>query len=1077
MGVIMKLLLRQSKIRNYFFLSLLLGFIALTVTDSYATFNRPEIPKLSLMGFDESYDTDFYPDGRIWVPPTVTGAREFLVPVFISNNWYSYQNFQGVALYSVNPITSFEFSVFYNGKAVRAIGVEKINPFLDGDEPLATNFEIKTDDFEDDYYWYYINPNKWNDSRDNEDGRRIRITGTSSKYLPNTDRNFREYRVMLYIRFRVMASPRPNDPGFGFVQTTPMYIDNRVVRYNEMNAATDFAWQHMTDYDVNNYRNLYNRVLIGPNRGRLDGNLFLPETYLDGLNNAPISEDDNNIILPGPMQDDAMWTAEPVLPGVITLKISDAVPRFRVASVTDDEYQTDETGSLYFLPQVVTVDDKSPEQVGIARIKITNNTTKSRLQNISIETDSDWLRLNADVLNTNRTLRVQPRNASAAWLDNGILGFELDPILKATQDDGDIFLRITADPTRLVNRGDEPWGVHIGHITIKSDYAEVNPVRVRVVFYFLANPFEPRFDKTNQGGINIKVTNSEGAAGRSLNLVFGTGTRATDGVDLLYGELAYTTPLSTSQFDARWFPFPENAQIPYGFADFAPNVFEPRTVSRDIRAYNMPKGVNSYIYVAKFNNPALAYPVIVEWDIRDFPDGAQLFIRSVLQGELLPATDMRMATQTGDFTRAFTIQDPRVKEFRIEYTLPQSLNFVDTEGNPIIKQGWNLLSMPLKPTNSRWDVVYRNAINVPWAFVNSQYQPRDVLRFGEGYFVKYPQQVDTRFSGSFMTKIDPEVDPIRVFGGDTPDPGNTQFRGGWNLIGALSVESSIEDINFAPLPGGTIPNLQYTRSYDVWGYKTNLGYYPVSRLTPGFGYWIKVSGDGLLSVTHDPLKKIESNNIGIAKKLELDRAQKLTIRDNSQKESYLYVTNYANANVNVFEMPPVPPSGLFDIRFNDDRYLTNANESVIQLQGVTYPISINISKAETNLSFVDPVTGEVYGTIEAGKSGSIQIRNLPFNAVKVMKPTSANVASFAFSAFPNPATTNATMTVDMPESGNVLVAMYDALGNQVAVLLNEEVSMGQTIHNVDLSKFASGNYTLKVVAGNYSSAVRFNIVK
>jgi len=1081
MGVIMKLLLRLGKIRNAFLLSLVIGFIALTITDSYSQSNRPEIPKLSLMGQDESYDTDFYPDGRIWVPPTTTGAREFLVPVFITNNWYSYTNAQGVALYSVNPITSFEFSIFYNGEAVRAIGVEKAHPSFVNDldyEPLASTFEIKTDDFEDDYYWYYINPNKWNDARDNENGRRINITGASAKYLPNTDRQFKEYKVMLYVRFRVIATSKPGDPGFQLLQTSPMYIDNRKVKYNEMDVATDLAWQHMTDYDINNYRNLYNRVLIGPNRGRLDGNLFVPESYLDGLNNAPISEDDNNILLPGPLQDDAMWKSEPVLPGVITLKISDAVPKFRVASVTDDEYESFDNGSLYYLPQVVTVDDNSPEVIGIARIKITNSTTKSRLNNIRIETDNDWLRLNTDELNQNRTLRTRPRDANAKWLDNGILGFELDPILKTTQDDGDIFLRISADPKRLTNKGDEPWGLHEGFVTIHSDYSIVSPVRVRVLFYFLANPFEPSLTKTSPGGINLKVTNSQGAAGTSLNMVFGTGNRATDGVDLLYGERAYTFPLSASNFDVRFFPFPANPAIPYGFGDFAPNVNGPRTISRDIRNHNMPDSINSYIYLARFNNAAADYPIIVEWDTRDFPDGAQLFIRSVLQGELLPATDMRSATSTGDFTRAFTIQDPRVKEFRIEYTLPSAIDFLDSEGNPIIKYGWNLLSMPLKPTNSKWDVVYKNAINIPYAFVNTQYQPREILKFGEGYFVKYPKTVDTKFAGAFVTQIGAPVDQIRVFGGDAPDPGDQQYRGGWNLIGALSVETSTDGILFTPTPDGSLPNTDYTKRYDVWGYRTDLGYHAVSILTPGFGYWIKTSGDGFLRLIETPNNKvIGGSSAQLTKQNILDKSQMISVRDNAQKSTQLYISNNSNLEVDNFELPPTPPLGLFDVRFKDNSYLTNALENVITLQGATYPVSFTVNNAETNLTFIDPVTGEVYGTIEAGKSGSVQIRNLPFNSVKIMKPTSSDISSFEFSTYPNPATHNATMTINLPESGNVVVGLYDALGNQVAVLLNQEIAAGQYIHNVDLTAYASGSYTLKIVAGQFSTAAKLNIVK
>ncbi|MBX3043490.1 MAG: T9SS type A sorting domain-containing protein [Ignavibacteriae bacterium] len=1069
----------------------------MTAVESYSQFTRPVLPRLSLTGVANNYETDFYPDGRIWVPPSVSGAREFLMPVFITNNWYSYRNAQGAALYTVDPIRSFSFSVFYNEKAIRFIGVETVNSVFNdpGYEPLAQQFYIDAEDKLDDYYWYYINPNKWADTRDNLDGRRVTFNGTSMGLaLPNTDLDVEEFKVLFYVRFRVMAERQEGQGGAGFnlIQTTPIYIDNRSVKYNDLDVAKQNSWLGFTDYDINNYQNLYSRPIIGNGRGRLDGDLFYPDTYLDGMNNAPTAEDDNLITLPGPLSDDGMYKAEPVYPGVITLKISDDIPSVRVASVTDDafpiiQYEQDQSGNelptMYELPTIVLVDDNSPEQFGLARMKISNSTSKSRLQNIWFETDAAWLEMHVDDLNENRTLtfpRNQRRYGFAQYLDNSILGEELDPVMKPTNDDGDVYIRLQCDPTKLPPRGDgEPHGVHIGYVTIKSDYARVSPIRVKVLFLFMKNPYEPDWNKApgNPGGINIIVRNSAGAGGEERRLVFGTGTRATDGIDLLYGEAAYNVPLSTANFDARWFPLRADllAQYPFGFGDVAPNAAAARTVSRDIRAYNMPKGQNSHIYEARFFNPANAYPISVEWNINDFPQGAQLFIRQVVNGVPLQATDMRFATQIDQFRRSITIADRNVTSFRIEYTLPTTMDFVDENGDPIIKRGWNLLSLPLAPTNTVHNVVYKNAINVPWAFVNSQYQERPNLRVGEGFFLKYSSQVDVSFAGSIIDSITKDRHNVRIWAGDFPDPQFNQFFGGWNLIGALSNITSIDGIRFYPTSDNQLPSLAYTKQYGVYGYRTDLGYFEVSNMVPGLGYWIKASSDGFygLNPTYQLDKQAMSNNT----KLDMiERSTKITMFDNAQHRKDIYVSNDQTANTGIFELPPVFSEDMFDVRFNNNGYFTNDNESVIRVQGVTYPVSFNIEKADADYLFVDPVTNQVYGTIKAGTNGNVTIDELPFGAVKMMKRAVAG-EEFAFTAFPVPANDFTNVNFTITDNDFVSVKLFDALGNEIADFINEYRTKGDYTETISLKNINTGSYILRLTSGTKTSVVKINVIR
>jgi hypothetical protein len=1087
----MKLLQGLHSFRKFFGLSLVLGIFLMMAAESYSFTTRPILPRLSLTGAVNSYERDFYPDGRIWVPPSVSGAREFLMPVFISNNWYSYKNAQGVALFTVDPIRSFSFSVFYNEKAIRFVGVETVNTIYNdpGYEPLAQQFFIDAEDQLDDYYWYYINPNKWTDTRDNLDGRRVTFSATSmGVQLPNTDLQTEEFKVLFYVRFRVMATRQEGNPDFNLVQTSPIYIDNRSVKYNDLDVATQNTWLGFTDYDVNTYKNLYSRPVIGPNRGRLDGNLFYPDSYLDGMNNAPTSEDDDAIMLPGPLSDDGMFKAEPVYPGVISLKISDNIPAIRVSSITDDMFESNEDGTIFELPQVVVVDDNSPVQSGIARIKVTNSTTKSRLNNIWFETDADWLVMNRDDLNENNTLtfpRNQGRYGLAKYLDNSILGEELDPLMKVTVDEGDIYIRIFANPNLLPKHDGEPHGVHVGYITIKSDYASKSPIRLKVVFVFMKNPYEPDWNKApgNPGGINIAVKNSAGVGGETRNIIFGTGTRATDFVDPLYGEAAYNTPLSTAAFDARWFPVDPTilAQYPFGFADAVPDNFVPfrlRTVSRDIRAYPMPSGQNSHIYECRFYNPANAYPVTVEWDIQEFPEGAQLFIRQVLNGVPLQATDMREATAINQYRRSITISDRNITSFRIEYTLPASMKFVDEFGAPVIKRGWNLLSLPLQPTNTVWSVVYKNAINEPWAFVNSQYQSRTNLRVGEGYFIKYSSQFDTTFAGGIINEITKQHHNVKVWAGDFPDPQLSQFNGGWNLVGALSFVTSVDGINFYPSADNQLPNLAYTKQYGIYGYRTDQGYFEVSNMVPGLAYWLKASSDGFygLKQTYPKTPKMAIDNPNFNKKDVLDRSTKITMHDNAQHTKAIYMTNDETVATNVFELPPVFSPDMFDVRFSNNAYLTSANESIVSVQGVKYPVSFSVANADADYTFVNPETFEVYGTIKAGTSGNVKINELPTGSVKVMKQTVASEA-FTASAYPVPASDFTNFNFSLTDNEFVNVTLFDALGNQVAQFINEFRVKGDYNETFSLKGINTGNYMLKLSAGVNTSVVKINVIK
>ncbi len=1052
----MKLLKEFQSFKAVMGLLLLVTFLVVNVNTAEAQ-SKPRAPKLSLTGSETNYDQFLYPDGRIWLPPNDGEPREFLLPVFIQHQqWYTYY-YDNPALvkYVVKPIESFEFSIFYNETAIRAVDVvasvpdELEDQFMD--DPLAKNFHFSVDDHEDDYYWNYLNPS--HPSIDKENGRRINIVGTSNMPLSVRNPRSEQFELLLFVKFKVLYN---NEPGQAteFNKTSPIYFDDRAVYFNEVNFVTEPAWKNMYEYNMD----LYQIDYPGPSE------------VLAGLtNNKPSMQN--------------LYQKEPYQPGTIWLNFSDQSPEFDIESTQDEIIKDPNQAGLYHFSKPITVDSNSvapnPEY-GSRIIQLLNKTSLSRLNYINVESDADWLQFRTVDIGEESKIPPQIRNfttkGSINFIDNGIIGVISDPEGEvAGRTDGDVFLEIKCDPEFLNIEEGEATGIYTGHVTFKSEYAGVSPVRLRVQFIYIKNPFEPAFAKGEgyPGGIFLDMYNGN----QSQRLVFGTGKRASDGVDSLYGEFAYSSEMPTNNFAARFYPVDDEIQeqVPFGFGDFASSESSRRSVSRDIRSYD--DTLTSITYKVKYNRVDDNSPIIIEWDVRAFPVGSQLFIRDTLNGSLFDAVNMRTATEIGDFRRSFTIVDPRIKSFLIEYTLPRVINYVDNEGRPIIRKGWNLLSLPVRPVNSKWDVFYPNAINIPWMYNQANYQEEENLRPGIGYFVKYGDYVDVKFAGSYIGEISNDnipIDPVRVYPGDRQDPDSDNY-GGWNAIGALSVPVNADDISFTNFQNDR-PDRSYTRNYGVWGYSTDLGYKKVSQMMPGLGYWIKTNSNGYLKlVANTPTNKVQVNELEAAKAETESRSVVVNVSD-AASSTELYISTDKNIDVNNYDMPPVPLEGLFDARFATNTYLTNSEEPVIKVQGVDMPMNLTIRNADAEYNVMDAVTGKLFGTIGKGETKSVIINELPYGAVKLAKTPNTDAAG-NLSIYPNPVAHSSTVNFELPADGNVKVELFDELGNKVETLVNEYRNAGPYSETLEAAEINTGSYILKVSANGYSEVTKVNVVK
>jgi len=887
-------------------------------------------------------------------------------------------------------------------------------------------------------------------------GRAIKITGTSTKPLPNTDLSSdATFQVLLYIRFKVI--PEDSKPQ-GTEKSTPIYIKNDTIMYNNLNIRTTQPFDK--------YRPEWMGRVVSD-----DYPYPIPE--FQGLAGASNREQT------------LKYATEPILPGVIFLFYSDRVPAFDQTcnrGIGQQPAVAKLSEELWDLVDPITIDSASFDPfVATRTVQLRNGVTASRMLDVNIESDQPWLLFRTKAVGTKSKnplpIPAPTRKGYINYIDNGILGDGQrgTPLAGVETDaDGEVHLEIRCDPNQLdpVKNAGEAAGIYVGYITLKSNTALIDPVRLRVTFIYFRNPVE-WYNTSRTPGIHLTVKNSRGIDGDVKNLIFGTGHRATVGVDTLFGEYPYEYDMRN--FDVRFYPPPNLSQatidainihtptlMQFGYGDFNSNDEQPRCDSRDIR--DIRDTAESIIYYVKVKEDTAAYyPLRLEWDVSDFPDGASLFLRDMVNGAFFPAVDMRRATNLGGTKFGFTIQDARVKDFIIEYTLPRVIKYVDENGDPIIKKGWNLLSLPVRPTNSIWNVFYPNAINRPYFFSQNQYQDEVELRVGIGYFIKYGNTVDTQFAGTYIPEILNPNDKIRVYPG-------------WNTVGCVSAPVNVRDIQFTNF-GFYLATQAYTRKAGVWAYKTDHGYIEVSEMQPGLGYWIKVDNDSYyhLKAPARPRFINDVDDVLAAKQSVLEASTKVTLRDNAQHSTNMYFTNNDNVDLTSFEMPPVPPEGIFDVRLNGGSTLSNSVSSVINLQGVTYPMTLQVNNSDAKYTFLDAYDNQVLATVAKGSTSNVDIKSTKSNAIRVLKTDITT--GFGIEAYPNPVITSSTVRFSVPENGNVTVKVYDLMGFEVASLFNSYAVAGQYTATLDAVNLANGTYVCKIIAGNNSAVQTITVTK
>ena len=349
-----------------------------------------------------------------------------------------------------------------------------------------------------------------------------------------------------------------------------------------------------------------------------------------------------------------------------------------------------------------------------------------------------------------------------------------------------------------------------------------------------------------------------------------------------------------------------------------------------------------------------------------------------------------------------------------------------------VNENWNMVSVPLLLQDMSSENVFPAAISNVFTFSNG-YTSVDSLSNGRGYWVKFDSPGTIELIGQIPQ-------------------GNIPLSAGWNIIGPFN--ESIDVAGIMTEPSGIITS-------EMFGFEG--GYFISSVLVPGKAYWVKTSQAG--EIIPGLRSTAKSGSLFL---VEEDRVE-IKITDASGNSSSLFIADEAKDS---YELPPLPPKGVFDVRFADNKYLRSADEKshFVEIQNPLYPVTIDLTGTEFRVKENKYIRkkdgdGNIYIMTEEGTCS--------FELLTEALPLSYSLEQ----NYPNPFNPCTTIKFGLPEDNRVRLDVYNILGERVAVLINDELHAGYHEVKFDASSMASGLYIYRISAGKHQAVKKMLLLK
>jgi hypothetical protein len=314
--------------------------------------------------------------------------------------------------------------------------------------------------------------------------------------------------------------------------------------------------------------------------------------------------------------------------------------------------------------------------------------------------------------------------------------------------------------------------------------------------------------------------------------------------------------------------------------------------------------------------------------------------------------------------------------------------------------GWNMIGLSVGVEDQNVSIIFPEAINGTLYSFDGSYILEENLVNGQGYWLRFDNAGSTTISGTPINEL------------------TISLSEGWNMVSGISTPVGVD---FIIDPSGLI--ILGT----VYGFDGS--YFSESTIETGYGYWLRSVSDGEITLS-------ESGNSRKMARVRLPESAN-TLRINGQTLYFGVDIPYHDRLS--YSLPPKPPAGAFDMRFEGDWKYTGKSGTMELMANSDYVNMEYVVHDDGNWELIDSKNSSIYnltgsGTlIISGNSTEFYLRKVP------SLPSQYSLLQ----NYPNPFNPVTFITYTNLEMSYIEVLVYNLAGQEINKLVSEIKAPGQ----------------------------------
>jgi len=377
-------------------------------------------------------------------------------------------------------------------------------------------------------------------------------------------------------------------------------------------------------------------------------------------------------------------------------------------------------------------------------------------------------------------------------------------------------------------------------------------------------------------------------------------------------------------------------------------------------------------------------------------------------------------------------------------------------------EGWQQVGYPAEGTNVDPSAVFANEIAGTFFSHNLSYAEETVFTPGEGNWIRLSAAETVTIEPPFLTEVTLSLQP------------------GWYLISGPGTSVAFADISDPS-------NILVAGS--LTAYDNVDGYVAAGTLEPGLGYWVQADDTGTITISSDVTTSATKR---VAKQLaepEGFASFRISTNDRDTPKFYLggSLNNESDLNPLSFSMPPLPPTGAFDIRFDNDSRLVNGNTGTLLVRSPGDSLALShASQTNDNLMFSFTRQGsDVEETYDLGPDESVKFSSEGITQINVELGVTSSVDGVTEQPqrvklsqnYPNPFNPSTVISYTLPKAGSVSLEVFDMTGRRIAVLAQGNQAAGAYTYDFDASNLSSGVYMYRLQSAGTVLTRKMTLIK